>query len=393
MPFRPPQPSHVPDDSPGASMPPKTTAIWRHARILGPSSLRDTLHSGHHSRDFSLARNEYLRSRVLVTGALFILLAPLWLLIDSWLLPQAALAHVVPGRLFLLAGLAATLLLACRSRGHRWQARVATGLLIGLPAAFYGLTLLSVPPGQMHQLVGYSFIPYLLMALLAIFPLTLIESLLAAAALFLIECLAQQHAGIWLTPEGWEGLWLLSALMAISLTANYFHLGLLMRLYRQATHDPLTGLLNRRALHQFVVQSRRLHPHAEGGLMLIDIDHFKQVNDTHGHAFGDRVLRHLATLLQGAIPADAVAARYGGEEFLVVLPQVDPQTLAARAEAIRRQVAALRLEDYDGEAAPLSVSLGVTRYSADEDFDLAVKRADERLYRAKAGGRNQVVSS
>ncbi len=359
--------------------------------MLGPSTLADTLHSGRHSRDFTLARNDYLRSSVLVTGILFLLLTPLWLLVDYWLLPRAALTHVVPGRLFLMAGLAAAVLLACRSRGHYWQARVAAGLLIGVPAAFYALTLLSVPPGQMHLLLGYRFIPFLLMALLAIFPLTLTESLVAAMALVLLESLAQQHEGIWLTLEGWQGLWLLLALMAISLTANYFHLGLLLRLYRQATHDSLTGLLNRRALRQMIQTLRRRHPDQSAGLLMIDIDHFKHINDTHGHAFGDRVLRHLGTLLRNVVPSNGLAARYGGEEFVVVLPQTSSTALATIAETIRRRVAALHLLDYDGEAAQLTVSVGAAPWRANESFDSALQRADAHLYEAKRGGRNLVA--
>src|SRR5690554_4321722 len=96
-----PPPSGTPQD-PFASKPAKPVALFRQIVMLGPSTLADTLHSGRHSRDFTLARNDYLRSSVLVTGILFLLLTPLWLLVDYWLLPRAALTHVVPGRLFLM---------------------------------------------------------------------------------------------------------------------------------------------------------------------------------------------------------------------------------------------------------------------------------------------------
>lgn len=369
---------------------PTQPLLWR---AISSSSLRDTVHAGNHSRDFTLARSDYLRSRVLVCGLLFALLTPLWLLIDFWLLPTSALAFVTPGRFFLLGGLLATLALAYQGQGKLSQIRAATGLLLGLPAAFYGLTLVSLPPGQMHLLVGYAFIPYLLVAVLSIFPLTLSESAIAGAGLIALECLAQQQAGTWLTPAGWQGLWLLGVLLAIAMTANHFHLGLLLRLYRQATHDPLTGLLNRRALQQSLRQLRLRHDGEDLGLILLDIDHFKRLNDEHGHAFGDRVLQRLATLLNRAAGTRGIAARYGGEEFLLVLPHTTPLELTQRAERLRQDVEALRLLDYDQQLTPVTVSIGLAMLESGATLDHAVRQADARLYQAKAAGRNRVMAA
>lgn len=367
---------------------------WHEAAIRGASALGDTLHAGNHTRDFSLARTEYLRNRLLVCGVIFALLTPLWLIVDTLLLPASTLAFIMPGRFFLLGGLIATLFLAYHAKGRPLRARLAAGLLIALPAAFYGLMLLSLPPGQVHLLVGYSFIPYLLVAVLSIFPFTLSESLFAGLAMLTLEWLAQERAGIWLTPAGWQGLWLLGVLLAISLTANHFHLSLLLRLYRQATHDPLTGLFNRRALHQALRQLRERHPERILGLMMVDIDHFKRLNDEHGHAFGDHVLWRIARQLEDLVrEAGGVAARYGGEEFLLVLPGAQPDVLARHAESLRRQVEHMRLLDYDGQPVSITISVGLAALRPDETAEQALRQADARLYRAKAAGRNQVMTA
>lgn len=391
--FPPPSPEAASAQADAAA--PAAQAIWQPRLLhrIAFSSLRDTLHAGSHTRDFTLARTEYLRNRVLVCGVLFALLTPLWLLIDFWLLPASALAFVIPGRFFLLGGLLATLVLAYRGQGRVTQIRLATGLLIALPAAFYGLILISLPPGQMHLLVGYAFIPYLLVAVLSIFPFTLTESATAGLALLVLECLAQQQSGTWLTPAGWQGLWLLGVLLAIAMTANHFHLNLLLRLYRQATHDPLTGLLNRRALQQVLGPMRKRPDSNPIGLMMLDIDHFKRLNDEHGHAFGDRVLQKLATVLNRAAGSQGLAARYGGEEFLLVLPGVSAKTLAERAEALRAEVARLRLLDFDRQPTPFTISLGLALMPADAPLEQSLRQADARLYQAKAAGRNQVMAA
>lgn len=384
-----------PSPDSGASTPGSSSDQgWQPApwQIIKLSSLYDTLHAGNHSRDFALARNEYLRSRVLVCGLLFALLTPLWLLVDLWLLPASALVFLIPGRLFLLGGLSATLMLAWQGRGRRLSIRVATGLLILMPAAFYALILISLPPGQMHLLVGYSFIPYLLVAVLSIFPLTLSESAIAGTGLIILECIAQQQSGIWLTPAGWQGLWLLGVLLAIAMTANHFHLSLLLRLYRQATHDPLTGLLNRRALTQSLDNHRLRHKNQTIGLILLDIDHFKRLNDEHGHAFGDVVLQHLGSLLRNSVKDSDFAARYGGEEFLVVVTDVTPAELFQRAEQLRKDIANLHLTDFDQHLVKITISAGLALLEKDEPLEQAIRRADAHLYQAKAAGRNRVIA-
>lgn len=124
-------------------------------------------------------------------------------------------------------------------------------------------------------------------------------------------------------------------------------------------------------------------------MLLIDVDHFKRINDTHGHAVGDDVLRQLAQLIQDATRATDFVARYGGEEFAVLLPEVEaPDSPDVVAEKIRAAIAGAHFET----VGQVTVSIGVGLVEAsDSDTTVLIKRADQQLYRAKSSGRNQVA--
>ena len=126
-------------------------------------------------------------------------------------------------------------------------------------------------------------------------------------------------------------------------------------------------------------------------LLLIDVDHFKRYNDTHGHQAGDRCLQVVAELLLDSISqTDGVAARYGGEEFAVLLQGPDGLEPTAFAEKLRTHVAQLQLPTENGGKANLTISIGVAVAAQQEDEASLVATADRRLYRAKSDGRNRV---
>jgi diguanylate cyclase (GGDEF)-like protein len=157
--------------------------------------------------------------------------------------------------------------------------------------------------------------------------------------------------------------------------------------------DHLTGLFNRRYLMEALDREvqRSLRKGNNLSLILLDIDHFKQVNDTYGHQEGDIVLQTVAHLLQKELRNYDIAARYGGEEFIAVLPDTTLEEAVFVANRVRTSVLATR---FSGELAPLSltVSQGVAMFSrqSSETEDSFIKLADEALYRAKANGRNRV---
>ena len=175
----------------------------------------------------------------------------------------------------------------------------------------------------------------------------------------------------------------------------------LERLNRELLHqsqtDPLTGLSNRRHFERVFQQEIRRATRAEAPLavLLVDIDHFKAVNDTHGHTLGDECLRCVAEVLrQHAQRAGEAAARYGGEEFVIALPGSDPLSAYGVAERIRQEVAALELQGEQGMLR-LSVSIGIAvAVPSNLDHGLGLlEDADRALYTAKRSGRNRVCLS
>ncbi|WP_290871321.1 GGDEF domain-containing protein [Aquabacterium sp.] len=166
------------------------------------------------------------------------------------------------------------------------------------------------------------------------------------------------------------------------------------RLHELATTDSLTGLMNRRSLLEALdrdqaIRQRQPHPIS---LILVDIDHFKPLNDTHGHAMGDWALQGVAQALQQGVRDMDLVARWGGEEFLIVLPFADTAAALPVAERLREAIAALRLsQTAEGEGLHLTATLGLAELRPDEPHDQGIRRADEALYRGKREGRNRVV--
>jgi diguanylate cyclase (GGDEF)-like protein len=161
----------------------------------------------------------------------------------------------------------------------------------------------------------------------------------------------------------------------------------------QAMRDPLTGLYNRRqleeSLHREVLRARRLG--GTVGVMAIDVDHFKRVNDTLGHEIGDRALRGIAEELASCVREEDIACRAGGEEFIIILPGTGKTALRTRAEAVRRAIERAQIPAGDG-TLKLTVSIGLASFPSYGDTGQALLRAaDVALYKAKAAGRNRVT--
>ncbi|HEY6101244.1 MAG TPA: diguanylate cyclase [Anaeromyxobacter sp.] len=168
----------------------------------------------------------------------------------------------------------------------------------------------------------------------------------------------------------------------------------LEELARLARKDPLTGLPNRRALEEELARAaaRALRAGTPLSAAVLDVDHFKQVNDRHGHAAGDAVLAAVAARAAAALRAGDLLARIGGEEFAVLLPGAELARAAEAAERIRAAVAAEPLAA-GGLALPVTVSLGCAALLPGEgDGSALLARADAKLYEAKRTGRNKVAS-
>ena len=161
-----------------------------------------------------------------------------------------------------------------------------------------------------------------------------------------------------------------------------------------ATHDDLTGLLNRRAMLDRMQLEQRRSLRSGSPLLIaqLDIDHFKAVNDTHGHAAGDLVLQRFADTVRRNVRDTDVLARWGGEEFVLLLCDTPAADAVALMERLRQAVQAMQVPvAQGGQPITVTVSIGLARHTPADPLAGTLERADRALYAAKAGGRNRVV--
>lgn len=183
-----------------------------------------------------------------------------------------------------------------------------------------------------------------------------------------------------------------AAVEQISLALS--NLQLREKLSSQAIRDPLTGMFNRRYFEETVERELRQanRKGAQAGVIMIDLDHFKRLNDTRGHDAGDAVLRRVGLLLQDCVRIEDIACRYGGEEFVLFLPDISIDQLVSRADQIREAVRDMQVRFHGDILQPISLSCGVaiSPEHGTSHADL-LESADRALYLAKKGGRDRVV--
>jgi diguanylate cyclase (GGDEF)-like protein len=168
------------------------------------------------------------------------------------------------------------------------------------------------------------------------------------------------------------------------------------RLLQLATGDPLTGLFNRGYVDdRFTVElSRARRYHKQLTIAVIDVDRFKSLNDNHGHASGDVVLRKLSSILLESFRQSDTVGRYGGEEFVVILPEIDLEAGRQKLETLRQRIAHTRIEiPHRAQQVQITISVGLSSFPNDgEDAARLFSLADTRMFCAKRQGRNQVVA-
>jgi len=164
------------------------------------------------------------------------------------------------------------------------------------------------------------------------------------------------------------------------------------KLERLATFDSLTGLYNRRAtlgkLRELITLANRYKE--DFSLIMLDIDHFKTVNDRYGHLTGDEALEAIATLIRRNIRDTDIVGRYGGEEFIIILPKTALSSAWVVAERLRSIIEKAQMKDSAGNVFAITVSQGLAGWERDEDAVSLISRVDEALYKAKEKGRNRV---
>jgi diguanylate cyclase (GGDEF)-like protein len=184
------------------------------------------------------------------------------------------------------------------------------------------------------------------------------------------------------------------SVIGYQMAASLKHLQRLSSVKKEAIHDTLTGIVNRRYFEERLKTEtqKAFSSHSNLSIIMIDIDHFKRVNDTFGHAGGDKVLRDVASLLKNSVRRqDDMVARYGGEEFVLILPGAPLDATSMIADRIRRSIENTPF-DIGQAQIHLTISLGVSSFPTHQakSKEELVKMADTALYGAKRGGRNQV---
>lgn len=183
-------------------------------------------------------------------------------------------------------------------------------------------------------------------------------------------------------------------MMALRAESFFAQLRRLERAFRTARSDvdPLTGTYNRQTMMGDLnsERERAIRTEVPTALALVDLDHFKSVNDTHGHQSGDVVLQSIAGILQSHVrPFDKVY-RYGGEEFLICLPNADMKQCARVLERLRKVIEASPVTIKDGSLLPVTASIGAAPMTKNRTVEQIIEKADQALYAAKEGGRNRV---
>jgi diguanylate cyclase (GGDEF)-like protein len=185
-------------------------------------------------------------------------------------------------------------------------------------------------------------------------------------------------------------LWQHSLFGGVAIWLQLGQLSMLMKLYRESTIDPLTGLINRRVLMRQLdyVCSQNMLNNEPCSLMILDLDKFKRVNDEFGHQSGDRVLRALSSILTYKNDKKQIAARFGGEEFVLFMPNTKLDKAIDKANHIAKSVRKLRIKSDNGKIINITTSIGISQLKYRSSPEELIRNADELLYKAKLEGRD-----
>ncbi len=361
---------------------------------LRRTNFNDLANSEMHSRDFNGSRAEYIYMRIRLLSFMFSILALLWIPIDIFIVPEEALGSIL-GLRIAYSGLFLILGLVTKGPQSLHCARLRLSAFVLIPCLFYigSRLVFNADTDVGGALVGYSFLPYLTVVLLAIFPLTLLEGISYASLVGITFLGCEVYFGGLLTISALGDIWLLVLLAGIAVWAQLAQLHMLLRLYREASRDALTGLVNRRVLNKWLQLeiTRARQQQRPLSVLLFDLDFFKRVNDTYGHLTGDKVLQAFSRLLKRDLANYNLIGRYGGEEFLAVLPGLDEAGAMAIADRIRKNCHTVKTKGPEGCLVSFTVSIGVTGLRDMDTTEILVNRVDKGLYSAKMKGRDIVV--
>ena len=336
-------------------------------------------------------------ARVRLISALFALLVPLWSLVDLLVFPVGTAINMMLLRLIsagVFVGLAWPREIS-PTRPYRQAMTMLLSMLM-VPPLFYLLSMQIIETEGLNttqQLVTqlYTFMPTIVLGGLAIFPLTALETLLCSVPVVAVALLGMLLGGTQfdLASHG-AALWFMFMMIGVAMFSGMSQSHYMATLVYKAMTDPLTGAYTRQSGCEALELMFRLSSMAGKPLTVVflDLDHFKSINDGHGHDAGDSALRTMAEGVTASLRRSDILIRWGGEEFVAVLPDTPVQNVVGLLQRLRRTGFGMRP---DGK--PLTASIGIAESLADQadGWPTLIALADQRMYDAKRRGRDCVV--
>jgi len=374
--------------------------IWqRIARFSGgeelsPERQRSILSRRNHSPYVNRHRATVINNRIRIIALAFAGLTAVWMPLDFWFLPRHTAESLAVLRI-LSTALFIYLAVARERRNTQGGARMQLALLLFNPLLFYLASQWLFAGADFSGLAGvfvgiYELLPFIIVAGLSVFPLTLLESVGFGGTTLLAMAVGPLLAGHFLWQNYAPALWALLLLLGVCVLASAIQLNYMMSLLHRVSSDRLTGAFSRDSGHELLDLYFRiaLEQKTPFALAFIDLDHFKSINDTYGHEAGDEALKGAVAMLRRHLRLSDMVVRWGGEEFIVLLPGM--QTDGIRG-VMQRLTHGWLGERPDG--APLTASIGIAERIADDvaDWPQLLELADKRMYQAKTTGRARAV--
>lgn len=352
---------------------------------------------GRHMALLSTRRAAMILSRVRLIALLFAVLTPLFIIPDLLMLPWPVSGQLALGRI--AASLAFIMLMFSFQNTQRMRdAYLALAIMFAIPTLFFVFSYALLTQTKLDGIAAtisaiYAFLPLIMVAGLSMFPLTATEGAVFAAPVLLAEIASSltRTDAFNLSPLI-STSWLVIVIAIVATLSGMSQLAFMIALVRTAMRDALTGCFSRLSgvellEIQFILSSRSGAPLA---LAFIDLDNFKNVNDSYGHEAGDRILVNAAERIRASLRTGDMLARWGGEEFILIMPNTYCKEAVMAIERLRAAGFGMR-----PDSTPMTASIGISERTEDRasDWKTLVDIADQRMYAAKQGGKNRMEYS
>ncbi|WP_244323482.1 GGDEF domain-containing protein [Salinivibrio costicola] len=346
-----------------------------------------------HANSFNNTRSTYLRSRLCVLCYVWAALTIAWSPADFLFLGDKTIAAQLSVQRLILAAFLIAIGFSVNKVNNLKAAKLGLMAMVCVTNLFYfsASHTLGFPSENSVFSYSYTLLPIIQIVMLTIFPLTMKESLTLMSVTLACHLWVDSFSGVLLNPDNISSYWLQTVIAMMVLWSQLSQLHMILRLYRQATLDPLTGIYNRRMLLQLAMRALAISEdrHSPFSVLLLDLDKFKRINDKWGHYAGDVVLQSFTRAVQERLRKSDIFGRFGGEEFIVFLPKCNAESAQQIADRLLNEIRAMDVF-IDERDAPLKVtaSIGISSYQTGDTLSSLIERADCALYQAKAEGRN-----